>query len=213
MNSTELHNYIYGHATESERRKLSYLGLTQVCRQVRNEFRPVYMNNTCDDMYGNEIAAYLDVFHSEWPKHDVSEDKASTFMAITRRPRSPPTVEERRASRIFLRPYEEIKLLPKFLPGQGAEIVELCRERAKIATRSWPHVSARIYCEMTDIQTTYYIYSNPDPGMALRQVRVFRARSVLLEAQCTGEISAILEPERGACEERSIWSGFQMSID
>lgn len=171
--NTGMRNLVYSPATESGDRKHDFLHLTQVSQQIRGEFRPIYMNETRTIMSGRELTAYLYVFHSQWAGTDVSGDKTSPLMVITRC--LPRCFSEHRYSPIFPWSYDSVNLLPEILPEQRADIIRLCRAKVKAALGSMnftSFASGRICCEITDRSTIYYCHLAYNSDMVVKERHV-----------------------------------------
>jgi hypothetical protein len=76
----ELRNHVYSHTVEvttlgfGEKKKYLFLHLTQACKQIREEFRPVYMRTSVADMGLPHLLPYLDAFLPGWNERDVQKE-------------------------------------------------------------------------------------------------------------------------------------------
>lgn len=73
----ELRNHVYSYATDPGGPRLYYLHLTQVCRQLRSEFRPHYLSNTWMEEHIQGIQGYLDAMVPQWRMTTMLETKRS----------------------------------------------------------------------------------------------------------------------------------------
>jgi hypothetical protein len=160
-------------------------------------------------MYFGEIALYLDAFYPNWNNENVSNDKASTLVAITR------SGDNSIAEQLHNWSYNRVNLLPMFLPGQPAEIMELCREGAKIVLNFLGRdiASARVHCQITSLKTTFNFRLTHKSGKVTKERSGLRSHPFVVEWLRTADVLAILETERGDVEKRSLWAGFELTAN
>jgi hypothetical protein len=91
IRSVELRNNVYSHAIATTtlqfggKKKHPFLHLTQVCKQIRAEFRPFYMRTSVADMAYHHLAPYLDAFFPGWNERGVPKERwtADIFVHYT----------------------------------------------------------------------------------------------------------------------------------
>jgi hypothetical protein len=80
--SSELRNRVYNYATEHRYQTRHFLALTQTCKQIRAEFRPIYLQSGIHLTFG-KLLPFLDVFlPSKYQAGDIPMDEFAADLRV-----------------------------------------------------------------------------------------------------------------------------------
>lgn len=218
MVPSELHNSIYEHFLHLNSTERDFLHLTQVCRQIRSELRPLYMDTrSWIDLKACQAAQYLDAFLPGWgsPSTDQTASRPFTFIAIRLRCAGPrwSSIDPSDYPLLTL-PDVQVKLVTTYSPYRGDRLRNLAYQWGTVASILFDGVMVLVRDRCGS-----WLRSKPDSFVQFFRVVLDESVDVfcdqgswLQEHQCTMDYLGSLGIGKWDRTKCSIWLGLQNSL-